>query len=48
MIKKEQLNKLESEAAQLKDPVQIEVMEKRKVAVQERIMALEVPLVERR
>ena len=48
MIKKEQLTKLESEAAQLKDPVQIDVIEKRKVAVQERINALEEPIQERR
>ncbi|XP_067941733.1 spectrin beta chain-like isoform X2 [Watersipora subatra] len=48
VIKKEQITKLESEASQLKDPVQIDVIQKRKVAVQERINALEQPIQERR
>lgn len=47
-VKRDQIAKLESEASQLKDPVQIEVIEKKKVAVQERINALEQPIQERR
>lgn len=48
IIKKEQIGKLECEARQLKDPAQIEVIEKRKAAVQERINALDAPINERR
>lgn len=47
-MKRDQISKLESEAAQLKDPAQLEVIEKRKVAVQERINALDEPIQERR
>lgn len=47
-MKKDQIAKLESEAQQLKDPAQLDVIEKKKVAVQERINALERPIQERR
>lgn len=48
VIKKEQLAMLECEVQNLKDPVQIETIEAKKVAVQERINALEAPIQERR